>query len=512
MMQKEKIWVWIGLLGVVTIFFLPWRYQVNDDILMTWLVSGNYTGTAEPYLIFMHPLWTHILSFLYTYSIGIPWYAIQTFLVLAVSAFFGINIVQEAVTNRTAKFLLTILILCITWHIAYFPQFTLVAGWATVTSLFYIHFVKGQNSRLFFAWGLFSVSAMIRLESAGLILLGYCIFAWGPGFKKHEIKIASIAGIILFSLVFSQKIWENQSEYQEFLSFNKARATVIDHPVFYEDWIGRKIEKGSQWFYFSEWFIEKSAINQEDLESKKIELDSRQFHFDELKNSKHRLIRVLQEESFKTSISLILVITVLLNINLFQGKTGLSILIWLMFFLLFNHFFHVKGRALFLFSLPLFLPLVQILGDKIKVRGTLLFSGILILLFCVHTLNFFKESRERKQYVTQFNSLVGKSNQLIKLEGFPLEFLSKEYLDGNTPNFLLDGWIARSPFQKRALEKNGYQDFKDIQEYLLVGIKKYKPFFFPDYMNSFGNHYELIETKETKDLILLRFKLKDSGD
>jgi hypothetical protein len=64
-----------GLLALASVWFLPWRFQVNDDVLMMWLVSGAYTGTPETYAVFIHPILSWIFSRLYAAFPFVNWYA-----------------------------------------------------------------------------------------------------------------------------------------------------------------------------------------------------------------------------------------------------------------------------------------------------------------------------------------------------------------------------------------------------------------------------------------------------
>lgn len=505
------VWTSIGLMGILIIYFLPWRYQVNDDIILDWLLSGIYTGTPEAYVIFIHPLWSGFLAFLFKNFNTTPWYSIQHFLVLGGSCYLGIQSI-EFQSDQWKQRLLATLVLSISWHISLMPQFTLVSGWAAATAIMYLGFGSKKPWETRFAWLLFAIAAMIRLESAGLIALGFGVVTFGLSRGMVKIKQFTAFGLIILGLALSQKIWENQSEFKAFLKFNQARAKVLDHPVFYEDWLDGKFNYDSKWSSFSNWFIEKSGISLEDLSEKSKELNARQLSLSEVNRSFSRLIRIQKEEAFKGVISATLLILFALNYRFFTLKTWLATGLWIVFLLVFNHFFHVKGRVLFLFFLPILIPLFQILKSSNQIRGALFFTVILSLLFVYHLINFAQEAKERKELLVQLKTLMTGSGTLTKLEGYPLEYLSQVDIQGEKINLLLDGWVARSPFQRRALNRLGYHDFRDIREYNLLGIKKFAPFFFSDYMNSFGNRYDLVGTKETEDLIIYHYRILDSSN
>ena len=73
-------WLSIGAVALSIVALLPWRFQVNDDVIMMWLVSGAYTGTPEPYAVFIHPVLSWVFSKLYIGFPLFPWYESVWFL------------------------------------------------------------------------------------------------------------------------------------------------------------------------------------------------------------------------------------------------------------------------------------------------------------------------------------------------------------------------------------------------------------------------------------------------
>lgn len=52
------------------------KYEVSDDFVMEMTVSGAYTGSASPFIMFMHPIVGFVLSILYAFTAAISWYFI----------------------------------------------------------------------------------------------------------------------------------------------------------------------------------------------------------------------------------------------------------------------------------------------------------------------------------------------------------------------------------------------------------------------------------------------------
>ena len=50
------------------------KYEVSDDFMMEVMVSGAYTGTPSPYIMFMNPLIGLFLSTLYKLHASLNWY------------------------------------------------------------------------------------------------------------------------------------------------------------------------------------------------------------------------------------------------------------------------------------------------------------------------------------------------------------------------------------------------------------------------------------------------------
>ena len=69
----------------ISLVFLPFRFEENDDVIMLLLASGNYTGNFESNLIFINPIYGGLVAFLYKSIKGIEWY---TFLFIVTNQYF----------------------------------------------------------------------------------------------------------------------------------------------------------------------------------------------------------------------------------------------------------------------------------------------------------------------------------------------------------------------------------------------------------------------------------------
>ncbi|PZX47658.1 hypothetical protein [Algoriphagus chordae] len=507
-----QVWTILGLLCMISIWFLPWRFQVNDDVIMMWLVSGAYTGEPESYVVFIHPILSWVFSKLYTLSPSIPWYPLTWFMIIYLSYLALILSLSQTNMGFNGKNILSLFCLCLFLHFALFLQFTIVSGIAGITGFILLSFsISTKTKGLYlFSIVLFIFSILIRWESFILISLGlgfyFLIFKTFNGILK-ESKRVLIPFWILITLVGSKVFWENQSEYADFVKYNKARAQVSDHPANYKLLGQDRLPGDSNWFYFSQWMMEGDGLSSEDLETKKVELDIEYFTLNQVFNSLSRLASVMLTEAFKTVFSMMLV-----GLYLYRFKCSKKSLFylgsWLSFFLVFNHFYVLNGRVIILFFLPLLYPLIleptQRLASK---RLSLILTVIMLLLFGFHLINFLEEAKGRKIMREEFLVLTKNLplGSLIVMEGYKENYLNINYsLDKPVP-FLSLGWISQSPFQKEKLHNLGLSQLSDAKEYYLLGVDVNQEFYFPGYMNYLGGKYTLESKVVEANFILFHY-------
>ncbi|WP_218144150.1 hypothetical protein [Algoriphagus hitonicola] len=503
--KSSYLWIGLSFLAMVIIYFLPWRFQVNDDVIMMWLVSGIYTGESENYAVFMHPFLSYLLSFLYQHTPTVSWYSIYQYLLIFLSFAFASSVIHHSLLTKRSKTIYQSILLLVSLHLCIFPQFTLVAGWSAFAAFLLLMNFPKNKLVLVFSIFLFFFAALLRAEASLLIWLGFVWFMIAK-FQKIKALHLSIALILLLVLIGSKSIYENQSEYKGYLEFNKARHQVIDHPVFFQNTIEEVYSNDPKWKVFSQWFIQESPPTLADLNLHYKELNS---HYFSIKHSWVSLIRLLQvhlTELFKSFLALTFLILYWIH---YRGnkKMLLFAIAWIFFFLIFNHFNHIRGRVIFLFYLPLLPPIFE---QSLRFKNKFIFGLSLIILgflLSIHIFNFLNEAKKRQSQLSQYESLIAQKalDTPIYLEGFPLEYFSRYFSSGEKTPFFIEGWIARSPFQTKAYRRLGFKELNDLESYYLIAVKEKAPFDFPDYMNSLGDDYALIETEETADLIMYRY-------
>jgi hypothetical protein len=125
-----RFWAILGLLAMIVIWFLPWRFQTNDDELMMWLVSGAYTGTPESYAVFIHPILSWYFSKLYTFFPSVPWYPLSWFAVMYLSYLVFLNLVWKKNSELIMKQIWSLFLFAFLIHFTFSLQFSIVSAFA----------------------------------------------------------------------------------------------------------------------------------------------------------------------------------------------------------------------------------------------------------------------------------------------------------------------------------------------------------------------------------------------
>lgn len=483
-----RIWAILGLLALIVIWFLPWRFQTNDDELMMWLVSGAYTGTPESYAVFIHPLLSWIFSKLHTFSPEIRWYPLTWFSVLYLGYFGLLKVLFQRKSQSLSNVVLATILLCLLIHFTLFMQFTIVSGFAALAGFsLFISSTQRQNfSRLLLIFTLLSISTLIRWESfvlVGLGFLGYLIFLNSRLLRTSIFFLFSILLLFLTGF-FSKTIWENSSAYSSFVSYNQARAAVSDHPVTVKYASEGKMNSNSKWFYFSHWMMDDDQISIAELEERRKELNAVLLTAPQVKSSFLRLYQVAITEAFKSIFSIIIIICFFLS-GYDVKKKLFFFSCWTSFFLIFNHFFVLNGRVIILFIFPF---LMASIASRYNLRSKFDIPVIIFLfgLTGIHLWNFMKEARGREAMRDEFLSLQSDIpiNSLVILEGYKENYLGIHYSQKNPVPFISFGWISKSPFQKKALARLSLSYILGAQDFYLFGVDVNEEFFFEGYMNS----------------------------
>lgn len=475
---------------------------------MMWLVSGAYTGTPESYAVFIHPILSWTFSKFYTLAPNVPWYPLTWFLAVYGSFVASVYVLTFHHSSLYIKSFFAFLLLIISIHFLFFLQFTQVAGYVSMAG-FLLLLTEVKTKGQILAGNIFLfLGLIIRFESVVLIAFGVGIWILFK-FKKARIiqDFLRFTPIFIMGLClhFGKIYWEQNSIYSEYLEFNKARSSVIDHPVFNGKIQSNEIAETSKWFYFSRWYFEEGEIEVDGLKEMKVKLDSGFFTLDQLKRTFHRLSRIQGAEAFKSFLAFIIILVFLKTL---KTSDLAFLLIWMILFMVLNHFFLFYGRVNSLFLLVCLIPL---LTNPIQQKSKIFWIGIkmvMILALIYHSVNFLNEGKGRGIMQDEMLSLTQKSaaKEPIFLEGYQEHMLGLEYNSSNLVPIINQGWLSRSPFQKKILERFEVSSLGELKSYALLAIQMDEALVFPDYMKSLNPDFELTTLETSENFQFLRFE------
>jgi hypothetical protein len=237
-------WSILGLGGVILIWSLPWQFQLNDDVIMMWLVSGVYTGQPESFAVFIHPILSWCFSKLYTFFPVVNWYPATWFFTMFCSFVVFLSGIWKTQTCNLCKWFFSLFLFTLIIHFLFFLQFTIVASFAVGAGLFarllkfrQMEFMGKDAEKqysvfsFFLSDGLILLGALIRMEIlflmiAGIFVLGTLVLKSLPIAKA--LVLPGIGLVLCFSI---NQAWIYSNELNHFDKANRLRSSVFDDPI-----------------------------------------------------------------------------------------------------------------------------------------------------------------------------------------------------------------------------------------------------------------------------------------
>lgn len=238
-----------------TLFFLaaiahnPPSWYTNDDFRMMTIVSGAYSGTPSPDIVFMRYPVGLLLSGLYRITTNVPWYGIFTMLCMFVpSCVFFYYIIKKAYEkNRVFLGILLYFLLFMFFIQKYIclPQFTLTSAFLGVGAFALLHEMPDTNNKrhIILAALFAALSFSIRSKAFYLILpallwvIAVRIFKDKKDKRKYILWGIFTFAVCLIVLIVDIAAW-SRPDYAEFKKFKEVRAEIYDYgsiPGYYEN-------------------------------------------------------------------------------------------------------------------------------------------------------------------------------------------------------------------------------------------------------------------------------------
>lgn len=486
-----EIWAIVGLIVIIIVWNLPWRFQVNDDEVMMWLVSGAYTGKPETFAVFLHPILSWTFSKLYTTSPEIPWYPALWFLIMLFSFLAYIKLIASRSIPIIQKQVWAIFLFGFFVHFLFFLQFSIVAAFSISA---------GLGSRLIIRDGIKKSLFNLRYSDF-LILFGYLI-------RPEVLFLFIIGGLILNFLVIREKqlylglmlplilfivgsltmlLWIDRAGLSEFYETNRLRSQVFDHPSLQ---LHKDEFKSSDpdLYYFGNGLIDfnRDRTLPQKLPTWKKGLDQRRFSNLSTASLYNSLSIFLRHEHFFIGLfGFFLTFSFLLN----WKKSLFMFLILLLGLILLSPFFLLKVQIFAIVFLLYFILCLVYLDSRIALKNVwsvyiVLLSGAIIF----HFISYFQSSKNIPP-----GNILTQEIERIQSEGIQEIYLIgsgnlyQEVLFNNPLRFKILGWPT-------LLEKHNGSQNRERKAYLIDSTT---------YFNNVGYFKTEVRKEGSSDLILL---------
>jgi hypothetical protein len=389
--MKKSYWSILGALALIMIAFLPWRFQVNDDELMMWLVSGAYTGKPETYAVFIHPILSFALAKLYSLCPQIPWYPVFWFALAYFAYFTLLQVIEREFVAKRMKIVFFLFAFAILIHFSFFLQFSIIAslcvcaGLANRISKKKLHNHSGNYWML--SDILIIVGFLIRTEVAILILAASFLYFLILSHQKAWM-LATLYPLI-FVLLFQgiTFLWPKSEPLQDFIEHNQLRSQVFDHP-FLQLEKDRFINSEPELYYFSNGLIDfsENQLTQEKLIEWKQMLDDLRWEALSFSFYQKSVETFIQNERFVLALmGLFLLFTLFTNL-----KKGLKLfLVILLGLIVLAPFYLIKIQIYILLFLLFFTLMLLDREDGVFQKWPfLIFQSILSIVIVFHCYSF----------------------------------------------------------------------------------------------------------------------------
>lgn len=215
-MGKNKSNILFIFLTIFLIKFANPIYGTTDDYILDSWLNGSYTGIYEKESIFITSIFSHMISFIYSFYPSISWYPIVLLLVtlasvLKLNQYININ----SDVSKNLKYLnFVVLAAYLTWSIfgiTYTATAIIagVAGWVSIKEWL----TNGEKNTLIISFIFFFFSIIIRPESflgASLIVYPFILFTLKMT-RSTIIKIILFSSLILGLLLINRSIESRSS-------------------------------------------------------------------------------------------------------------------------------------------------------------------------------------------------------------------------------------------------------------------------------------------------------------
>lgn len=242
----------------LVLIFCEIKYETSDDYIMAAIMSGAYSGTPNPHMMYINILWGYLLLPFYQFFPHISWYLISQLALNFCACTAVTYLLLKRMDGMMGLLFSALFITFFSDDVYIVVQFTKTASMAVMAgSLLFLWALFRENKnrkRKIVAGGLLVFAGtLIRFRviyiAGGFLLLVLAVefvrLLKGKQEKKWK-KMGQIvlAGVILIGTAFSAKnlnsyLYNKDEEYAFFKEYGFARANIVDKPD-YGYWAGEE--------------------------------------------------------------------------------------------------------------------------------------------------------------------------------------------------------------------------------------------------------------------------------
>ena len=456
-------------------WFMPIRYEQNDDIMMCMIANGLYTGTPDPHLVYINALYGQFLTWLYTWTKAVEWYTL---------IFAGLHILSMSVIDYTVLRsnhsgylkMLWLAFLYVMWiRIIISFQFTTTAGLVCLAGILLLMRQGWRN--LLLGSGLVLIASLIRFHSAALVSLlmaPVVIYHWGNDWKRY-LPMAALFVLVIGCRI-GNKFYYQTDEWKYYREYNTIRANMTDNPNARSRRVFQNLPEGvteADYKLFLSFFPDPNIM---DLEALKL-INT---HVNAMPLSQ-KLMNV--ERLSKYGLVIITLLILMLMVDLAQPESKMHFfiggyamyVIGLLILVCLNQF--VKNRVFLCFVIPIVMAFFTLLPEKVSMQRVTAMASLILVLIGVYIYQA-GTARDNDYYhravvwnafqYPLIKTLPSDSRLATVGTTFSLEFINPFHIkDFNTRKFSL-GWFTHIPFNKDVGES--YIDLTRENMYLFVPV------------------------------------------
>ena len=473
-LKKSFFLLFIGNLVffIITAYFLPIRFEMNDDIAMLLLASGEYTGKPEPNLVFINYIYGCFLTFLYNMNRDIEWYTVVFSVIHIISlSIISWNIIGEKI-YPVFKIIFLLIFYALEARLILLFQFTTTAALCSLAGIVLLCYKK--NYQKIAGIALFIVSSLIRFEASLLILAIASPILIKDIYSNSRHTLLNSTSYLLIALTvsfifkyYNNHIYQKDEALSYYLEYNKFRGLINDNPN--AGSIVKNLPEGvSQVDYYLllSFFPDGTNIDLDKIKSISMQLN--------LVNYKTKIKNVYPSfRRYTVLLSLILIAWCLMVIYSKRNQNRFALLVGLSIFILSLSYLSLERTLKYRVFLSALLPLLFVMYSNLNGLKNIWFRYIFtftlscfIIVFSYRTYNIRKSDSGWR--INQFNQQISQVNQYLTepsnsiipfggsftIEYFPPFRVSKLFY-GN--RVFISGWMTNNPSNR-----GKYDSYLDI--------------------------------------------------